>query len=164
MGSRGAFVDVNVWDFTFKEGGQHYKSLGILKDDPNVKVIIQDSKETLINTFLPFFKMSSKAEIRTFFKTAKRTLRFNQRIPNNVKAPEYSHTPGRIYAVVKEGILKHLAYYDENHNQTVSIDLAHEHNGVKPHRHVYLQHNKNDPGVPPTDAELKLIKKEFNLL
>ena len=69
MGSRGAFVDVNAGDFTFKEGGQHYKSLGILKDDPNVKVIIQDS--------------------------------------NNVKAPEYSHTPGRIYAIVKEGILKH---------------------------------------------------------
>ncbi len=129
MGSRGAFVDVNTGEFTFKEGGQHYKSLGILKDDPNVKVIIQDS--------------------------------------NNVKAPEYSHTPGRIYAIVKEGILKHLAYYDENHNQAVSIDLAHEHNGVKPHRHVYLQHNKNDLGVPPTDAEMELIKKikkEFNLL
>ena len=41
------------------------------------------TKETLINTFLPFFKMSSKTEIRTFFKTAKRTLRFNQRIPKH---------------------------------------------------------------------------------
>ena len=41
-----------------------------------------NTKETLINTFLPFFKMSSKAQTRTFFKTAKRTLRFNQRILN----------------------------------------------------------------------------------
>ena len=65
MGSRGAFVNVNTGDFIFKEGGQHYKSIGILSDNPNVKVIVQDS--------------------------------------NNVKAPEFSHTAGRIYAVVKEG-------------------------------------------------------------
>ena len=104
MGSRGAFVDVNMGNFSFKEGGQHYKSLGVLSSNPNVKIIIQDSA--------------------------------------NVKAPEYSHTPGRIYAVVKDGYLKHLAYYDENHNQAVSIDLMHEHNGVRPHRHEYLSHNK----------------------
>jgi hypothetical protein len=50
---------------------------------------------------------------------------------NNVKAPEYSHTAELVYAVVKDGVLKHLAYYDQNHKQEVSIDLAHEHNGVK---------------------------------
>ena len=128
MGSRGAFEDVDSGNFAFKEGGQHYKSLGVLSDNPNVKVIVQDS--------------------------------------NNVKAPEFSHTPGRIYAVVKDGALKHLAYYDENHNQAVSIDFLHAHNGVQPHRHVYLSHDKNSPGVPPTDAENKLIaqiKKEFKL-
>ena len=42
MGSRGAFVNVNTGDFIFKEGGQHYKSIGILSDNPNVKVIVQD--------------------------------------------------------------------------------------------------------------------------
>lgn len=128
MGSRGAFVDVNSGNFTFIEGGQHYKSLGVLSSNPNVKVIIQDS--------------------------------------SNVKAPEFSHTAGRIYAVVKEGVLKHLAYYDENHNQAVSIDFLHAHNGVQPHRHVYMRHNKNDPGIPPTRAEKQLIrkiKKEFHL-
>lgn len=128
MGSRGAFVNVDRNDFSFVEGGQHYKSLGVLSSNPNVKIIIQDS--------------------------------------NAVKAPEYSHTAGRIYAVVKNGELKHLAYYDENHKQAVSIDLAHEHKGVKPHRHVYLSHNKNDPGVPPTTSESELInkiKKEFHL-
>lgn len=128
MGSRGAFVDVKMGDFHFKEGGQHYKSIGILSSNPNVKIIVQDS--------------------------------------NNVKAPEYSHTAGRIYAVVKDGRLKHVAYYDEDHKQAVSIDLEHAHNGVKPHRHVYLSHNKNDPGVSPTQAEkdlIKQIKKEFHL-
>ena len=85
---------------------------------------------------------------------------------NAVKAPEYSHTPGRIYAVVKNGELKHLAYYDDAHKQAVSIDLAHDHKGVQPHRHVYLSHNKNDPGIPPTAEEyniIKMIKKEFHL-
>lgn len=128
MGSRGAFVDVNTGNFSFKEGGQHYKSIGVLSNNPNVKIIVQDS--------------------------------------SNVKAPEYSHTAGRIYAVVKDGALKHVAYYDENHKQAVSIDLAHPHKGVQPHRHVYLSHDKNSPGIPPTSTESKLIKqikKEFKL-
>ena len=128
MGSRGAFVNVDKGDFSFKEGGQHYKSIGTLSTNPNVKIIIQDS--------------------------------------NNVKAPEYSHTPGRVYAVVKDGVLKHLAYYDQTHKQAVSIDLAHDHKGVQPHRHVHLQHGKNLPGVPPTWLEnelIKKIKKEFHL-
>ena len=129
MGSRGAFVDVDRGFFDFREGGQHYHSIGELSSDPNVKIIIQDSK--------------------------------------SVKAPEYSHTPGRIYAVVKDGVLKHLAYYDQKHHQAVSVDLAHDHKGVRPHRHEYLRHNKNDPGVPPTPAERELIrkiKKEYRLL
>lgn len=128
MGSRGAFVDVSTGNFSFKAGGQHYKTIGILSTNTNVKIIVQDT--------------------------------------SNVKAPELSHTPGRIYAVVKDGNLKHLAYYDENHRQAVSIDLAHPHKGVQPHRHVYMSHNKNDPGVPPTPSEKKLIsqiKKEFHL-
>ena len=86
MGSRGAFEDVNSGNFSFVDGGQHYMSLGSLSNDPNVKVLIQDS--------------------------------------SNVKAPEFSHTPGRIYAIVKEGVLKHLAYYDEDHKQAVSIDFS----------------------------------------
>lgn len=128
MGSRGSFIDVNSGDFTFIEGGKHYSSIGSLKDDPNVKVIVQNAK--------------------------------------NVKAPEYSHTPGRIYAVVKDGRLKHLAYYDENHKQAVCIDFEHAHQGVKPHKHIYLNHDSNAPGISPTAAERKLIakiKREFNL-
>lgn len=128
MGSRGSFINVDLGNFSFKEGGQHYKSIGTLSTDSNVKIIIQDS--------------------------------------NNVKAPEYSHTAGRIYAVVKDGQLKHVAYYDENHKQSVSIDLAHPHKGIQPHRHVYMDHDKNSPGVPPTTEEtalIKRIKKEYHL-
>ncbi|MCQ2524349.1 MAG: hypothetical protein MJ123_08415 [Lachnospiraceae bacterium] len=128
MGSRGAFENIDIGKFSFIEGGQHYKSIGSLSSNTNVKVILQDTK--------------------------------------NVKAPEYSHTEGRIYAVVKEGKLKHLAYYDESHNQAVSIDFAHPHKGIQPHRHEYMDHNKNAPGVAPTPEEealIKKIKKEFHL-
>lgn len=37
MGSRGAFVDVDAGNFSFNDGGQHYKSIGELSSDPNVK-------------------------------------------------------------------------------------------------------------------------------
>ena len=42
MGSRGAFVNVDIGDFTFKDGGQKYFSLGTLSSDPNVKILIQN--------------------------------------------------------------------------------------------------------------------------
>lgn len=125
MGARGAFVDVNMDDFTFVEGGQQYQSIGMSGE---VKVLIQTK--------------------------------------GGVKAPEFSHTPNRVYAVVQDGKLKHIAYYDDKHKQAVSIDLLHEHKGVKPHRHEYMSHNKNDPGIPPTAAEMALIrriKKEYGL-
>lgn len=84
----------------------------------------------------------------------------------SVKAPEFSHTPNRVYAIVQDGKLKHIAYYDDKHKQAVSIDLLHEHKGIKPHRHEYMSHNKNDPDIPPTPTEMALIrriKKEYGL-
>lgn len=129
MGSRGAFVDVNIGDFRFKDGGQNYFSIGTLSSDPNVKVLIQGE--------------------------------------GSVKAPEFSHTEGRVYAIVQDGKLKHLTYYDANHKQHISVDLLHPHGGVKPHIHVDLNHDPNFPGIPPTDAQkalIKKIKKEFHLL
>lgn len=127
MGSRGAFVDVNTGDFTFKENGQKYFSIGTLSSDPNVKVLVQPE--------------------------------------GSVKAPEFSHTAGRIYAITQDGFLKHLTYYDK-HNQHISIDLLHPHKGVQPHVHVDLDHNPKSPGVSPSKEQLELIekiKKEFYL-
>ena len=83
MGSRGAFINVDLNNFDFKLGGKHYKTIGVLKSNSNVRVIEQDS--------------------------------------TRVKAPEFSHTPGRIYAVIKNGRLKHLAYYDENGSIIFSV-------------------------------------------
>ena len=75
----------------------------------------------------------------------------------SVKAPEFSHTAGRIYAIVQNGTLKHLAYYDENHKQAVSIDLLHAHHGVQPHKHLYLDHS--DKGIPISEKEKALINE-----
>ena len=77
----------------------------------------------------------------------------------SVKAPEYSHTENRIYAIVQNGGLKHLTFYDENHKQSVSIDLMHEHGSkrLKPHKHFNLDHS--DDGIPINETEKQLIKK-----
>lgn len=81
-----------------------------------------------------------------------------------VKAPEYSHSPGRAYAIVQNGVLKHLTFYDNEHKQTVSIDLQHAHHGVQPHKHLNLDHS--DVGIPISKEDAVLIKKicrRFNL-
>lgn len=74
-----------------------------------------------------------------------------------VKAPEYSHTKNRAYAIVQNGKLKHVAFYDENHRQVTSIDLQHSHHGLMPHKHLNLDHS--DVGIPITMEEERLIKK-----
>ncbi|MBQ1947660.1 MAG: hypothetical protein II359_03525 [Clostridia bacterium] len=88
------------------------------------------------------------------------------RTSGSVKAPEYSHTENRTYAIVQDGQLKHLTFYDEKHKQSVSIDLLHEHGSkrLKPHKHYNLDHT--DDGIPVSENELKLINKirrRFNL-
>lgn len=82
--------------------------------------------------------------------------------PNqNVKAPEFSHTANRIYAVIQNGNLKHLAFYDENHGQIRCVDFEHVHgwNDVKPHVHINLEHNDDEPGTPPNNYEIGLANQ-----
>ena len=75
----------------------------------------------------------------------------------SVKAPEFSHTANRIYAIVQGGELKHRAYYDENHKQAVVIDLRHKHRGVQPHKHIYLNHSDN--GIAISEKERALVNE-----
>lgn len=119
MGSRGAFQNVEMGDFTFTENGKSYSSVGTVD---NVKVLIKTTQ-------------------------------------GSVKAPEFSHTENRMYAIIQNGELKHLTYYDENHKQARSIDFGHRHNGVQPHVHIYLNHDRDSPGISPTEEKLKLADK-----
>lgn len=123
MGSRGAFVNVDMGDFHFNDGGQSYHSIGEVE---GVKVLVRDK--------------------------------------GSVKAPEFSHTENRVYAIIQDGKLKHLTWYDENHIQSVSVDFQHPHRGVQPHKHFYLDHS--GPGIPITKDELALankIRRRFNV-
>lgn len=82
----------------------------------------------------------------------------------SVKAPDYSHTENRVYAIIQNGALKHLTWYDENHNQSTSIDFLHPHKGVQPHKHLYLDHS--DSGIEITKKEKDLankIRRRFNI-
>ncbi len=74
-----------------------------------------------------------------------------------VKAPEYSHTAWRTYAIIQDGKLKHISFYDDSHKQTMSIDLMHKHNGIIPHKHYNLDHS--DKGIPLNKSELQLVNK-----
>lgn len=116
MGSRGSFIDVGNGNFSFRENGQTYSSIGNWK---NIKVLARDN--------------------------------------GSVKAPEFSHTAERIYAIVQNGKLKHLAFYDKEHRQSAAIDLLHEHKGIIPHKHMYLNHS--DSGIPISAEEKQLIKE-----
>lgn len=81
--------------------------------------------------------------------------------PYSVKAPEYSHTENRIYAISQDGKLKHLAYYDKNHKQIRCVDFEHEHgkNKLKPHVHENMIHNKDENGIPPNEKDMIIAKK-----
>ncbi|MDD5885731.1 MAG: hypothetical protein PUC66_06895 [Erysipelotrichaceae bacterium] len=76
------------------------------------------------------------------------------------------HTPNRIYATAKNGELKYLSLYDESRNQIKSIDFDHARNGVKPRIHFNMDHDKNSPGIPPSESDwamIRQIKKELKL-
>lgn len=83
----------------------------------------------------------------------------------SVKAPEYSHIPNRVYAIIQNGCLKHLAYYDSGHRQVACIDFLHFHEGLKPHKHLFMDHSS--PVERPTKEEKNLadkIRRKYNLI
>lgn len=116
MGSRGAFVSVKTGNFTFREDGRLYKSVGSVG---GIKILIQTE--------------------------------------GSVKAPEYSHSANRMYAIVQKGAVKHLVYYDAQHKQCACIDFGHTHGGMRPHKHLYLDHKS--PAAPLNAKDKKYIAK-----
>ncbi|MDD4065814.1 MAG: hypothetical protein WC196_05030 [Bacilli bacterium] len=75
----------------------------------------------------------------------------------SVSAPEYSHSPNRTYAIMQEGKLKYLAFYDSHHKQVKVIDFMHKHFGICPHVHYNLDHS--DKGITPSEDDWTLIRK-----
>lgn len=75
----------------------------------------------------------------------------------SVKAPEFSHSADRVYAIIQNGSLKHLAIYDQDHKQVICIDFQHKHKGLIPHKHLNMNHS--DSGIPLTQNEINLANK-----
>ena len=121
MGGRGSFVNVNLNDFRFVEGGKTFTKVG---EVDNIKILVRDGNRS-------------------------------------VKAPEYSHTEDRIYAIIQDGRLKHIAFYGPDHKQERVIDFGHEHgfNHVRPHVHENMMHIKNESGTPPSKSDIAIIDK-----
>lgn len=78
-----------------------------------------------------------------------------ERPGTSVKAPEYSHTENRIYAVMQKGELKHIAFYNDKHELTKSIDFLHSHDGKQLHVHYDVYHKGKV--TSPTSEDQKII-------
>lgn len=77
----------------------------------------------------------------------------------SVAAPEISHTSNRIYVVMQNEMIKHIAFYNEKHEQVKVIDFGHYHDGIRPHIHYNLNHSPKLPGIPLTKGDKELIEK-----
>lgn len=53
-------------------------------------------------------------------------------------------TKGRVYVSVGSDDLLSVTYFDKANKRTKTIDLQHEHKGIKPHTHHGYFHNEND--------------------
>jgi hypothetical protein len=93
---------------------------------------------------------------------------------DNIKFVEYNHgsatapmetmsaAENRVYAVVnKHGIVKSITYYDRDGRRVRQIDLAHEHDGKKPHVHIGYLHseNQNGKGFDLSAADKEYVEK-----
>ena len=83
-----------------------------------------------------------------------------ERPGTSVKAPEYSHTENRIYAIMQKGELKHIAFYNEKHELVKSIDFQHYHDGMKPHVHHDVYHE--GAVTPMTASEQHVYEQVVN--
>lgn len=80
--------------------------------------------------------------------------------PNgSIGAPLYSHTNNRIYAIIQNGNLKYLLFYDDNHQCKIEIDFLHENNGMKPHVHIDGRHDPDSEYREHNKYELFLANK-----
>lgn len=72
-------------------------------------------------------------------------IKFVKRIDNNANAPLETMTRGRVYVTVDtKNEPKFISFYDKNNKRSKTIDLTHEHAGIKPHTHHGYEHNEND--------------------
>lgn len=78
-----------------------------------------------------------------------------------VTAPQFTLTPGRIYATIgKKNEVKHITYYDSEGNRFKQIDVhghTHEVDGVKVVEHTHLGFNHEEGGTRGITPEEKTV-------
>lgn len=64
-----------------------------------------------------------------------------------IKLPEESQTPNRVYAIFdKNGALKSIARYDSDCLKKFEMHFDHEHDGLKPHYHKWVDKGNGKRG------------------
>lgn len=72
------------------------------------------------------------------------------------RVPLETRTPDRIYVLVgRKGQLKAISFYDSKGRKRLQIDLDHEHDKQKPHRHE--GYDRHGEGAKLRDSEKRLV-------
>lgn len=92
---------------------------------------------------------------QTYFSvgTIGNNIKILERPRYSVKAPEYSHTENRIYVILQNGKLKHIAFYNEKHELIKSIDFMHQHDNLQPHVHHDVNHVEGTVSKPNSEEQ-----------
>ena len=100
-------------------------------------------------------KASYGSEFKKLYESG--NIKFVEVTSGSVTAPQYTMTPGRIYATIGEkNQVKHITFYDEEGNRTKQIDIdakPHIINGKKEKTHTHLGFNHGENGTRLLDAD-----------
>ena len=104
-------------------------------------------------------------EFRTLHQVG--NVKFVKPTSGSTTAPEYTQTPGRIYATIdSKNRVKFVSFYDENGNRSKQIDVIGRKHKVKgkkiiPHKHKNLHSEDAFPLSKKERRQLALIKREW---
>ena len=70
-------------------------------------------------------------------------VRFLKTNAPNAQTPIFSHTPGRVYAIIDKGKVKDIGIYGKNHVNKTVIHLSNTKHGI--HEHQGIKHVGHDP-------------------
>ena len=91
-------------------------------------------------------------------------------VNTSVRATDRSYTGSAAQNLKNNGdkphnelTMKGITYYDEKHNQAISIDLTIPHDNKLPHKHLYLDHTTAYDVSDDEQELINKIRKEYKL-
>lgn len=104
------------------------------------------------------------SQYHTLFQSG--NIKFVEANSRNVESLHETMTKNRVYVRVGSDNIIQILYYDSENKRKKTIDLKHNHNGMKPHVHHGYEHNEydNEKGATRlTDKERKMVDKVYKL-